>query len=266
MNKTSKFLLILSLIFMLLSVCFATENLYKNHNMVNGFSKRKTQNDFSYAEAIERENVDLNEISKFIPDAEAAVKEPDYNNIIISPVKIHYYKNINDDIPVYTISKGDVIQFDIRNRVRSRIAYRGVDTLPTNEKGWRLSKPFIKKGEKVNNELLYVKLDDLVSVTYEWFAQNINPNSMRNISGGIPAGYPRTKHAVALYILTYVDHCLYAHGEFLSKDILVPVFSVDVIFCFSASIISFILFLLYRKERNCRFHSVIKKVFCLKNR
>ncbi|NLD86708.1 MAG: hypothetical protein GX633_00420 [Clostridiales bacterium] len=218
--------------------------LYINFKLLNEFTQK--ENAYSYAEAVGRGEPDLNTISDLFTDIVAMIGY-DYKNDIISPITISYYANINDDTPVYSIEKGDTIYFKTNNRTRSGITYQGIESLPTIESGWRLAKPFAVLSKEKNDALLYVKLDELIHVTYVWIEEN--PKAMIYLQRIVmDRGMLPTKYNVSKYMLLFIDRTLYSEGIFLSQDLLSSVLSIATIISLFISVILLVLFLLAKHK------------------
>ncbi len=241
MKKLMQILLCMFIFFTVVTVGLVSRCLYINFKLISEFSQK--ENVYPYAEAVGKGEPDLSVISNLFTDIVAAIGFDDYKNDIISPITISYYANINDNTPVYSVEKGDTIHFKTNDRTRSGITYQGIESIPTNESGWRLAKPFTVEGKESNDALLYVKLDELIHVTYEWIEEN--PNGMSILQRIVmEQGVLPTKHNVGKYILLFIDRTLYSEGMFLSQDLLSSVFSTATFVSLFISVILLVLFLL----------------------
>jgi hypothetical protein len=114
--------------------------------------------------------------------------------------------------------------------------YRGTDSLPTHEQGWRLAKPFIVEGEStLSDNLLYVKLSDLKEIAEAWV--ETNPKTMAS----------QTKHERVKNITLRCDKYLYREGIYLSPDLEKPILSNFTYTMFALAFVAGMLHLCLRK-------------------
>lgn len=236
LNKVKRTMIVLSILFLLIGISLMIFNVFSNITFEKSFKPDKDV--YPYVQAVINGDIDLNEISAMFPHAEVAI---DYNFIeeITSPVSISYYKNIDDKTPVYVIDKGDIIHFKMTGKTSYGLTYQGVETLPTNMRGWRLGKPFDAKGKETNDKLLYVKLSDLQAVSKTWLDEN--PKVMTAIPSQIQGLFPTKQEYVNLLTL-YIDRVLYEENVYLSSDLYKPILSLSTCIAF---VISFVILALY---------------------
>ncbi|MBQ9939497.1 MAG: hypothetical protein IJO96_08205, partial [Oscillospiraceae bacterium] len=164
------------------------------------------------------------------------------NHDIVTPVTINYYADINDTTPAYTIEKGTTVHCESAYH-KDDVTYHGIQSIPTNKRGWRIAKPFIVTGEKRNNTFLYVKTSDLEAVADAWAKENID------ILSEHPLGM---KSVTKSNLLLCIDHLLYDSGVYLSPNLLTPVFSPAVIVSLSSSVILLAAYLALRCKVKCK--------------
>lgn len=245
MDKIRKLILFMLVFILIATVGQIAYYSYYNINLTRNF--HKCEGAYDYVNAVKQEKIDLNEISNLFTDIVALIGYPDFQNEIISPVKIEYYKNIRDKSPVYVIEKGEIINFEMFPKTKSGLQFRGNDSIPTNEEGWRLARPFRVDGEN-KDALWYVNLEDLICVSNEWLKENPTfakaaPREMMR-RGLLP-----TKRNISKFMLLFVDRELYSEGIYLSKDMYRPIIDNTVLISFFATIILFVMHILGKKFR-----------------
>ena len=244
MKRLMRISISLFVLFAIVTIGLVSRSVCLNYKLRNGFEPKEDA--YPYAEEVEKGTLDLDEISYLLPSAVALMGYPNYKDDIASPIEISYYADINDGSPVYRVEKGDIIDFQTENPIlKYNVTYHGRISLPTNEPGWRLAKPFMVEGREVNDTLLYVKLDDLMRIAYQWLEENsevISSNALMR------QGIWPTKYNLSKILLLDIDRTLYSRGVFLSPDLLNPVFSSAAFVSLFLSIISLALFLLARRR------------------
>ena len=250
MKRLMRISLCFFVLFAIVTMGLVSRSVYLNYKLRDGFKPKEDA--YPYGEEVEKGTLDLDEISYLLPDAMAAMGYAyDYKDDIASSIEISYYADINDVSPVYRVEKGDLIDFQMEDVTKSEynVTYHGRISLPTNEPGWRLAKPFMVEGREVNDTLLYVKLDDLMRIAYQWLEEN--PEAADNLENEMMRqGILPTKYNTGKAILLFIDRTLYSEGVFLSPDLLNPVFSSAAFVSLFLSIISLALFLLARHRSN----------------
>ena len=245
MKRLMRISLCFFVLFAIVTMGLVSRSVYLNYKMRDGFKPKEDA--YPYGEEVEKGTLDLDEISYLLQDAMAAMGYAyDYKDDIASSIEISYYADINDVSPVYRVEKGDIIDFQTENPIlKYNVTYHGRISLPTNKPGWRLAKPFMVEGKEVNDTLLYVKLDDLMRIAYQWLEEN--PEAADNLENEMMwQGILPTKYNTGKAILLFIDRTLYSEGVFLSPDLLNPVFSSAAFVSLFLSIISLALFLLAR--------------------
>ena len=261
MKRLMRISLCFFVLFAIVTMGLVSRSVYLNYKLRDGFKPKEDA--YPYGEEVEKGTLDLDEIYFFLPDAMAAMGHGyDYKDDIASPIEISYYADINDESPVYRVEKGDLIDFQMEDVTKSEynVTYHGRISLPTNEPGWRLAKPFMVEGKEVNDTLLYVKLDDLMRIAYQWLEEN--PEAADNLENEMMwQGILPTKYNTGKAILLFIDRTLYSEGVFLSPDLLNPVFSSAAFVSLFLSIISLALFLLarHRSKRMREDHTDAKR-------
>ncbi len=263
MKRLMRISLCFFVLFVIVTMGLVSRSVYLNYKLRNGFEPKK--NAYPYGEEIEKGTFDLDKILYLVPSVVAPIKPPDYKDDIASPIEISYYADINDKSPVYRVEKGDIIYFQAEDSEGYETVYHGRVSLPTNESGWRLAKPFMVEGKETIDTLLYVKLDDLMRIAYQWLEEN--PTAMRAMGFtegdfgvlGVYGIWP-TQSNFSKILLLYIDRILYSKGVFLSPDLLNPVFSSAAFVGLFLSIISLALFLLarHRSKRTREDHTDAK--------
>ena len=201
---------------------------------------------YNYADAVKEKTIDLDEISNLFTDIVALYGYPDYKETIISPVNIEYYENKGDKSPAYVIEKGESIHFELLPKTKSRLQFRGNDSIPTVEKGWRIARPFKVDAEE-KDSLWYVRLEDLFCVSNEWLKEN--PDFTRVASREVMSmGLFPTKRNISEVMLLFVDHKLYSEGIFLSRDLFKPIFTGATLISLFVTIISLVLYIFTKKR------------------
>ncbi len=257
MKRLMRISLCFFVLFVIVTMGLVSRSVYLNYKLRNGFEPK--ENAYPYGEEVEKGTLDLDKISYLLPSAVALMGYPNYKDDIASPIEISYYADINDGSPVYRVEKGDIIDFQTENPIlKYNVTYHGRISLPTNEPGWRLAKPFMVEGREVNDTLLYVKLDDLMRIAYQWLEENsevISSNALMR------QGIWPTKYNLSKILLLDIDRTLYSRGVFLSPDLLNPVFSSAALVSLFLSIISLALFLLarHRSKRMREDHTDAKR-------
>ena len=265
MKRLMRISLCFFVLFVIVTMGLVSRSVYLNYKLRNGFEPK--ENAYPYGEEVEKGTLDLDKISYLLPSAVALMGYPNYKDDIASPIEISYYADINDGSPVYRVEKGDIIDFQTENPIlKYNVTYHGRVSLPTNEPGWRLAKPFMVEGKEVNDTLLYVKLDDLMRIAYQWLEEN--PKAVRAMGIdksdigvlGVYGIWP-TQSNFSKILLLYIDRILYSKGVFLSPDLLNPVFSSAAFVSLFLSIISLALFLLarHRSKRMREDHTDAKR-------
>ena len=228
-----KMLLLIIVLCSAVTAGLAASCIYHNVKLNLNFDKKEPT--YNYADEVEKKTLDLNKISNLFTDNVSLVGYPEFQNKIISPVSIEYYKNRKDKFPVYVIEKGEVVYFEMFPKTKSGLEFCGNDSLPTNEKGWRLARPFKVDGEK-NNSLLYVRLEDLNCVVTEWL--NANPafvkSSVRKVAD---RGLISLNKNIRESVLLFIDNKLYSEGIFLSKDLYKSILNREFLISFFVTII-----------------------------
>ena len=203
----------------ILSAGLLAYRLWENHDLQKRF--KKTEHAYPYGEAAEKNELDLDIISLCFPDAEAAIKYHFQNEIRI-PSAISYYADMKGGAPICTIEKGETVFFKTEHKTSYGFSYRGNESLPTIRAGWRLARPFSPEGEEGSDTLLYVKLNDLMSVADQWLKENPNAEKiLQNVL--IRQGLLPTRYSQCRYVLLFADRALYSAGIFLSPDLKQPV-------------------------------------------
>ena len=264
MKRLMRISISLFVLFAIVTIGLVSRSVCLNYKLRNGFEPK--ENAYPYGEEVEKGTLDLDKISYLVPSAMAAIKPPDYKDDIASPIEISYYADINDESPVYCVEKGDIIYFQAEDSEGYETVYHGRVSLPTNEPGWRLAKPFMVEGKETIDTLLYVKLDDLMRIAYQWLEEN--PKAVRAMGIdksdigvlGVYGIWP-TQSNFSKILLLYIDRILYSEGVFLSPDLLNPVFSSAAFVSLFLSIISLALFLLarHRSKRMREDHTDAKR-------
>ena len=244
MNSMRKILLLMIVLCSVVTVGLATYYLCYNVNLTWTFDKKETT--YNYADEVEKKTLDLNKISSLFTDNVTLVGYPEFQDKIISPVSIEYYENIRDKSPVYVIEKGEVIYFEMFPKTKSGLEFRGNDSIPTNEKGWRLARPFKGNGAE-KDLLLYVKLEDLIHVNKEWLRKNPTFNNVVS-KKVLSTGLLPTKRNISKFMLLFVDRELYSNGIFLSKDMYKPIIDREVVISLFVAIILIALTILGKKQ------------------
>ena len=244
MDKIRKLILFMLVFILIATVGQIAYYSYYNINLTRNF--HKCEGAYDYVNAVKQEKIDLNEISNLFTDIVALIRYPDFQNEIISPVSIEYYENIRDKSPVYVIEKGEVIYFEMFPKTKSGLEFRGNDSIPTNEKGWRLARPFKGNGAE-KDSLWYVKLEDLICVSNEWLKENPAFTKVA-LRGTMSMGLLQTKRNISKFILLFVDRELYSNGIFLSKDMYKPIMDREVVISLFVAIILIALTYIRKKQ------------------
>ena len=183
---------------------------------------------YPYAQAVEKNELDLDAVSACFPD-DVALLAYDFRNTLEAPSAISYYADVKGE-PVRTIEKGERIDFRTEDGAGRVFSFRGIETLPTDKPGWRLAKSFAAAGGETEDALLYVKLDDLAPVADRWLKEN--PGAKKALQGLVRAqGRLPTKRNLCRYILLFADRTLYSQGVYLSADLQRPVLNPASILC-----------------------------------
>lgn len=226
---------------MLIGISSVIFNVHSNITLKKSFKLKEDA--YPYKEAVKNLDIDLDEISEMLIRTYAPVGH-NYVEKITSPISVSYYKSIHDRTPVYTINKGDIIDFKYAEFAPYNTSYRGLKSLPTTKQGWRLVKPFKIKGKRTNNDLLFVKLSDLKVLCATWLDKNpkaITPTS-RDIKWIL---FPKKEYVNV--IVLYLDRLLYEKGVYISPDLCRPIFSVLTCLSFAISFVIIILYLFVYK-------------------
>lgn len=238
MRKINKLMIMLFIVLLFAGISSVVFHVYGNITLKKSFQLKETA--YPYEQAVVNLTIDLDEISKLLPDS-AALMAYNYIEKITSPVSISYYKSMDDNTPVYTIKKGDVISFKATGFTRSGVTYRGMESLPTNVQGWRLARPFEVEGEKRNDDLLYVRVSDLEAVSKAWLDEN--PQAMASMSSDIRRQRVLpVKQEYAKLLMLRLDRVLYEEGVYLSPDLTRPVLSA---FTYTIFVLAFVVGVLY---------------------
>ena len=245
MKRLMRISISLFVLFAIVTIGLVSRSVCLNYKLRNGFEPKEDA--YPYGEEVEKGTLDLDEISYLLPSVVALIQPPDYKDDIASPIEISYYADIKDKSPVYRVEKGDIIYFQAEDSEGYETVYHGRVSLPTNEPGWRLAKPFMVEGKETNDTLLYVKLDDLKRIAYQWLEENSEVISSNAL---MQQGIWPTKYNLSKILLLDIDRTLYSEGVFLSPDLLNPVFSSAAFVSLFLSIISLALFLLARHRSN----------------
>ena len=229
------------------SVCLSVRH---NRSLQARFTRAEQA--YPYQEAVEKGELDLNAVSAYFRFALAPIKYH-IQNEIRTPSAISYYADMEDDAPVFTIEKGEIVSFLPDNKTGYSFTFRGSDSLPANRAGWRLAKPFVIVGRETPDALLYVKLDDLMSAAVRWLREN--PGMERNLTSAamdellrdIPGGkgllqntaakqlLRPTKRDACSRILLFSDRVLSDKGVYLSGDLKRPLLSPAATICLIVS-------------------------------
>ena len=244
MNRLPKILLCLLIASLLITVGLVSSSIYTNCKLRLEFEAKEDA--YPYAEEIKKEDIDFELLYESMRNEVLmpyrGMGTPNYNHDIVTPVTINYYADINDTTPAYTIEKGTTVHCESAYH-KDDVTYHGIQSIPTNKRGWRIAKPFIVTGEKRNNTFLYVKTSDLEAVADAWAKENIdilseNPLGMKSVTKS--------------YLLLRIDHLLYDSGVYLSKNLLTPIFSPAVIVSLSSSVILLAAYLALRCKVKCK--------------
>lgn len=145
-------------------------------------------------------------------DVDALLEDLDYNaiedyyfEVIVAPSTISYYESTDDSEPVYVIEEGTSVVL-----WTSDFGY-GAETLPTNDKSWRLAIPMTEDGVIDTTELLYVKYDEIEEIALTWYAEN-------------QSTYESKSEFISTNLLN-MDNCLYNSDIFVSPNFMLPVFT-----------------------------------------
>jgi hypothetical protein len=157
-----------------LTVIVIVQSVYviaNNHNLTKSYSYNNKA--YNYEDKIINGKIDINDIRYIFPSIITPYKMT-YLNEIKSACIINYYQHLNDNVPIHTINKGECLIVLDEEHLMLATMY-GLDSFPTNVKGWRLVKPFtIKNSGAVIDKLLYVKMNELQKVCNTWL--QINPH------------------------------------------------------------------------------------------
>lgn len=257
MNKLKKWYLCMTILFLALTAGIVGYKLAYNINVWYTFEKNTElsrtfskitgadEEIYNCADRVKQGNIDLKEVSKFLPVAIAPIGYPEYQNKILSPVDIEYYENIGDKYPVYVIKKGEQIEFEVSAKSMYEVEFCGNDSLPSNKRGWRLAKPFKMDGTQ-KESLLYVRFGDLISVCIEFIEKN--PNYVLSSYELIKRGLMPSKRNISIVILTFADRALYSKGVFLSKDLFLPVFDWVTVICLFITAVLIMLYIMRKRK------------------
>lgn len=224
---TRKIHLLLALLSTTMTVVVFAYYLQYDINIIRNFSKDNEA--YSYIEAVRSGKINVEEIKKLFTDNIAVMSYTETRDMIKSPIRIEYYENENDKLPVYVIEKGEMLQIESFSQIKSELEFYGNISLPTEKREWRLARPFITGGEETD-KFLYVRLEDLVCVTNEWLKENnefFESLSQEAKRRGI---LPTTSN-ISKELLLIIDCKLYDCGMFLSKDLIKPVLNRMTLIC-----------------------------------
>ena len=225
-------LLVLLIAFALASVALILYDAACSARLRSRFSPKADA--YPYAQAVQRNELDLDAVAACFPDAVALLRY-DFRNTLEAPSAISYYADVKGE-PVWTIEKGERIDFRTEDAAGQVFSFRGIETLPTDKAGWRLATPFAAAGGEPADALLFVKLEDLAPVTARWLEEN--PGAEKALQGLVRAqGLLPTKGNLCRYILLFTDRTLYSQGVFLSADLRRPVFSPASVLCLVVTVL-----------------------------
>ena len=225
-------LLVLLIAFALASVALILYDAACSARLRSRFSPKADA--YPYAQAVQRNELDLDAVAACFPDDRALLLQ-NYRNKIEAPAAISYYADVKGE-PVWTIEKGERIDFRTEDAAGQVFSFRGIETLPTDKAGWRLAKPFAAADGETADTLLYVKLEDLAPVAARWLEEN--PGAEKALQGLVRAqGLLPTKGNLCRYILLFTDRTLYSQGVFLSADLQRPVLSPASVLCLFVTVL-----------------------------
>ena len=244
MKHLTKILLCIFTASLLVTVGIIYPRIYSNCKLRNEFEPKEAA--YPYAEEIKKEDIDFELLYESMRNEVLlpyrGMGAVSHITDIITPVTINYYADINDTTPAYTIEKGTTVHCESAYH-KDDVNYHGIQSIPTNKRGWRIAKPFIVNGEKRNNTFLYVKTSDLEAVADAWAKENIDILSKN------PLGI---KSVTKSNLLLRIDHLLYDSGVYLSKNLLTPVFSPVSVASLSVSAASLAAYLVVRRKVKCK--------------
>jgi len=247
MKNLSKILLCLFIASLLVTGGLLSYSIHTNCKLRLEFEPKSYA--YPYAEALENGEFNLELLTKttFVGE-HALIGSPPFEYNISSPVTIRYYSNPDDISPVFTVEKGDTIwcRPPSQSVYEGDVTYHGLESLPTDKRGWRLAKPFITKGKEQNDSLLYVKLSDLDSVCGEWLKENVD--LIPFFKNTTPKERSRLQKEYLKDMPLYIDNELYERGSYLSPDLLTPVFSPASVVSLSVSVVSLAAYLILRRR------------------
>ena len=243
MKRIRVTLLVLLIVSALASVGLIFYNVSCNAQLRSRFAPKAGA--YPYAQAVEKNELDLDAVSACFPD-DVALLAYDFRNTLEAPSAISFYADVKGE-PVRTIEKGERIEFRTGDAAGRVFSFRGIETLPTDKPGWRLAKPFATAGGETEDALLYVKLDDLAPVAARWLKEN--PGAEKALQGLVRAqGLLPTKRNLCRYVLLFADRTLYSRGVFLSADLQRPVLTPASILCLTAAVLLLAAYLLVNRK------------------
>ena len=206
-------------------------SLYYNFRLHKGFQQKEYLH--TYAEEIAKDTIDPQSIYKMFSGISTLIGS-NFRDDIKSPIEIHYYSDIDDDIPALVVEKGTTVHVDSNEVLNGECTFQGINSLPAEKKGWRLVKPFAVDGRGPEEVLFYVKMSDLMHVASAWMEKN--PQAMKTVRQRLMnQGLLPTKANVCRQMLLTADRELYRKGMYLSKDVMQPVFPPEVVVCLGVS-------------------------------
>lgn len=244
MNKQERYL-ILTLIFSAFIVAHAVFSLSHNFLLKNNFPNDPDA--YDYRTDITDGSIDLRSVQMLFSGAVSLIDlvgTDDITNVMNTPVTMRYYNAIEDDAPVHTIEKGTAIVIK-ENVDHSFMPYPesvgyGLDSLPTDVNGWRLGEPFRTSVEDADDNLYYIKRDDLLAVSRAWVNEN---------KGLVQLGKHMGLSKKTIEQLTLqVDQQLYDHGIYLSPVLFKPIFPMSSVFFLAFTILSFMTWRFFAKR------------------
>ena len=244
MKKLTRFLIALCAVSAAIAAGLISCSLFANSGLQKDFQRK--ENAYPYEEALAKDGPDLNTIQDLYSGVSSLLGFDE--TIIESPAAIRYYADPDDRQPAYVIEKGTVIHIGAEIILNGGMDFRGIGSLPTDQAGWRLSKPFAEEGKAESEALMYVRLSDLQPVAAAWTKEN--PNTMKWMRAGMKQQkLLPTKANARRYLLLSNDRLLYSKGVYLSKDLMNPVLSPAAIICLCISAI-LLAGILWIKSRN----------------
>ncbi len=225
----------ISIAFFLVAVLSMALPIYRNSSLKRGFAQKEGA--YPYGEAVKNGELDLEAVEDIFLPAITVALGYNHKETMKAPVTISYYRNIGDDTPAYVIEEGDPIWVKVvYGFTDEKTIFRGLESIACEKRGWRLAKPFMKpasystegsgllktEGIVRNDELLYVKYNDLKAVAKEYMAMNY-PG--RRYFGYMHRDIPLTWMRSEDWLLCRFDYLVYTKGVYISPDLYSPVFS-----------------------------------------